>query len=204
MMLYGDVQSRASRSLWALEEIGRPYERHPVQPGTQSRQPEFLAINPNGRMPVLDDDGFILWEASAINLYLAERYASDWLWPSTIHARADAYRWSFWVMTEFEPKLVAALAARSGDDRAAVLDSLAAPLHVLEATLARRAWLAGDAFGIGDLNVASNICHPYEAGPVADLTDFDMSRLPRLAAWLDRCRTRPAYRRVQAMAAAGR
>jgi glutathione S-transferase len=204
MMLYGDMQSRASRSLWVLEEIGRPYERCPVKPGTQSRQPEFLALNPNGRMPVLDDDGFILWEASAINLYLAERYASDWLWPPTIHGRADAYRWSFWVMTEFEPKLVAALAARSGDDRAAVLAALAVPLHVLEGALARQAWLAGDAFGIADLNVASNVCHPYEAGPISDLTNFDMSRLPRLTDWLDRCRTRPAFRRVQAMAAAGR
>ena len=204
MMLYGEVQSRASRSLWTLEEIGRPYEHRPVQSGTQSRRPEFLALNPNGHIPVLDDDGFILWEASAINLYLAERYASDWLWPSTIHGRADAYRWSFWVMTEFEPKLVAASAARPGDDRAALLTALATPLHVLEGTLARQAWLAGDAFGIADLNVASNICHPYEAGPIADLTDFDMSRLPRLAGWLDRCRTRPACRRVQAMTGAGR
>jgi glutathione S-transferase len=202
MMLYGDVQSRASRSLWALEEIGRPYDRRPVQLGTESRQAEFLALNPNGRVPVLDDDGFILWEASAINLYLAERYASDGLWPRTIQGRADAYRWSFWVMTEFEPRLVAALAAR--DDRAAALAALAVPLRVLESTLARRAWLADDAFGIADLNVASNICHPYEQGPVSDLADFDMRSFPHLGAWLDRCRARPACRRVQAMAAAGR
>ncbi len=69
--LYGQTRSRASRSLWMLEETGRPNRHIPIRRYTKSRQAEYLHINPNGRIPSLDDEGVVLWESLAINLYLA-------------------------------------------------------------------------------------------------------------------------------------
>lgn len=69
LKLYGQARSRASRSLWMLEETGIGYEHVPVRPYTQSREPAYLALNPNGHIPTLEDEGFILWESLAINLY---------------------------------------------------------------------------------------------------------------------------------------
>jgi glutathione S-transferase len=71
LKLFGQARSRASRSLWMLEEIGIPYEHVPIRPYTESRAPDYLRLNPNGHIPTLDDDGLILWESLAINLYLA-------------------------------------------------------------------------------------------------------------------------------------
>jgi glutathione S-transferase len=88
LKLYGHARSRASRSLWMLEEVGIPYEHVPIRPHTESREPQYLRINPNGHIPSLDDDGFILWESLAINLYLAEKYAKPPLWPADVQARA--------------------------------------------------------------------------------------------------------------------
>lgn len=83
--LYGSAMSRAGRSLWALEEVGVNYERVLVGTagGGESRKPEYLKINPNGHVPALDDNGTIIWESMAINLYLAEKYGKSPLWPST-------------------------------------------------------------------------------------------------------------------------
>src|ERR1700732_3119844 len=110
--LYGTSMSRAARSLWTLEEVGVKYEHVPVGFTGELRKPEYLKINPNGHMPALDDNGTLLWESMAINLYLAEKYGKAPLWPSTPEGRAGAYQWSFWSMTEAEPLLVTVLANR--------------------------------------------------------------------------------------------
>jgi glutathione S-transferase len=72
--LYGVTASRASRSLWALEEVGVNYEQVPVHFLADTKKPEYLAINPNGRIPALVDGDFKLFESMAINLYLAKKY----------------------------------------------------------------------------------------------------------------------------------
>ena len=69
--LYGTAMSRAGRALWALEEVGQKYEHIPISFGGDTRKPEYLKINPNGHIPCLDDNGTIIWESMAINLYLA-------------------------------------------------------------------------------------------------------------------------------------
>src|SRR5215470_9906275 len=75
LKLFGQTRSRASRSLWMLEEIGIPYEHMPVRPYTESQSAEYLHIYTNGHISSLEDDGFVLWESLAINMYLAETYA---------------------------------------------------------------------------------------------------------------------------------
>jgi glutathione S-transferase len=105
--LFGHAKSRASRSLWMLEELGVRYEHVPVLPGAESRAPEYLRINPNGRIPSLEHEGLVLWESLAINLYLAERLGSAPLCPRSVRERGLVYQWSFWAANEVEVVLVA-------------------------------------------------------------------------------------------------
>ena len=85
MKLYGISRSRAMRPLWMLEELGLPYEQVKVCFAGDTRKPEFLRINPNGHIPVLQDGDLVLWESMAINLYLARRYDKG-LWPKRVAA----------------------------------------------------------------------------------------------------------------------
>src|SRR4029077_14762078 len=88
-----------SRNLYSL---GLDYENVPVHFADGSaKTPEYLAVNPNGRIPAIDDNGFKLWESMAINLYLAKKHGSGLL-PKTMEDEAQAIQWSFWVMTEVE------------------------------------------------------------------------------------------------------
>src|ERR1019366_2961448 len=109
--LYGTSRSRSARSLWALEELGVKYEHLPIAT-TEAKSAENLKRNPNGHVPVLEDDGIVVWESMAINLYLAEKYGKNSLWPPEPAAHADIYKWSFWALTEVEPHLMTLLRAR--------------------------------------------------------------------------------------------
>jgi len=93
LKVYGTSMSRAGRALWAAEELGVKFEHIPVAIADGStRKPEHLRLNPNGHIPVIDDDGTILWESMAINLYLAEKYGKAPFWPSNAAVRARVYK----------------------------------------------------------------------------------------------------------------
>src|SRR6266851_9172388 len=98
LKLHGTSKSRSARSLWAIEEIGVKYEHVPTEV-PKAKGPENLKVNPNGHIPVLEDDGQVIWESMAINLYLAEKYGKNSLWPPEA-AHGEVFKWSFWVMTE--------------------------------------------------------------------------------------------------------
>lgn len=203
MRLFGQARSRASRSLWMLEEIGIPYEHVPVRPYTESRSPEYLRVNPNGHIPSLDDAGFILWESLAINMYLAETYAGAPLWPSGTKEHARVYQWSLWAANEIEPRIVSiakGLSQKSPDPVAvdAGLGQLAAALRVLEEEL-HDSYLLGDTFTVCDLNLASTLREPGEDG-ISGIAAIDLAPFPNVARWLDRCSARPANRRVASLA----
>ena len=109
--LYGAMASRAHRVVWLLNELGLAY-RHVPTPflDGSTRQPEFLAINPNGRVPALDDDGLLLCESLSINLYLAKQYGgggADTLAARDLREDTLATQWSLWVVTEVEKLLLA-------------------------------------------------------------------------------------------------
>jgi hypothetical protein len=111
LKVYGVAGSRAYRVLWMVNELGLDYEHVPIHFGDGSAQaPQYLAVNPNGRIPAIDDNGLKLWESMAINLYLAKKHSE--LWPSTLEGEAQALQWSFWAMTEVEKPALAALLHR--------------------------------------------------------------------------------------------
>jgi glutathione S-transferase len=199
MKFYGSSKSRAARSLWALEEVGAKYEHDPM-PNTQAKTPEHLQRNPNGHIPVLEDEGHWIWESMAINLYLAEKYGKNGLWPSDVFGHADAYKWSFFGMTECEPHLMnllmhkMLLPADQRDEKVAqkAAEGIKAPLKVLDDALKGREYLLGNTFTIADLNVASVLSW-------AAMMRLDLSATPGAQAWLQKCLGREANAKVRAM-----
>ena len=199
--LHGAPATRASRSLLALEELGLPYRQVGLNPWSDAAYAETLApINPNKRIPVLDDDGLIVWESIAINLYLADRYGSPPFWPQHPRDRALLYQWSLWSQTEID--VVARHKARFSDDAAlkgrAEAERLAA-LAILDRALAGRPYLLGDDFTLADLNLAASLSEPLENGLVEGDLDPAEHGLGVLADWLARCTGRPSWERVRSL-----
>ena len=103
LRIYGIARTRAYRALWVAMELGLDYEHLPIEIGDAgARSPEFLAINPNGRLPVIVDDGFVLFESLAITLYLAKKHSLGKLYPATLEGEARAWQWSFWAIAEVD------------------------------------------------------------------------------------------------------
>jgi len=197
--LYGTSKSRSARSLWALEELGVKYEHVPVEV-PQAKSAEHLKRNPNGHIPVLEDDGLVLFESMAINLYLAEKYGKAPFWPASAAQHGAVYQWSFFGMTEIEPRLMTVLTHRlflpaaQRDEKvlAAALEGLKAPLKVLDDALKGRDYLLGSDFTVADLNVAAVLSF-------AMLAKVDFSAVPTAQAWLTKCLGREANTRVRAL-----
>jgi len=196
LKIYGVARSRAFRTLWMAKELGLDYEHIKVDFATgDTRSPAHLALNPNGHVPVIDDDGFILWESMAINLYLAKKYGRDGLYPSRLVDEARAWQWSFWGMTEVERPVLTVLFNRAilpEDKRDAAAGdaaekTLGGPLKVLDAALGHSSNLLGDRFTVADLNVASILAWARPA-------QIDMAPFPKVAEWLKNCAERPAAR----------
>jgi glutathione S-transferase len=195
--LYGSSISRAGRSLWALEEAGVKFDQVVV---AETRKPEYLKINPNGHVPTIDDNGTILWESMAINLYVAEKYGKAPLWPSTVEGHGACYQWSLWAMTEVETAMLDVVYHRlvlptdQRDEKVALagIEKLKAPLKVLDDHLQNSDYLLGKEFTIADLNVASVLS-------IAQYIQLDLSPTPRAQKWLQICLERPAHQRVGAM-----
>jgi glutathione S-transferase len=197
--LYGIPASRASRSLWMLEELGVAYENVPTNFIGDAQKPDYLKINPNGKIPALvDDDGTVIWESLAINLYLAMKYGKGSFWPAGLADQGRAIQWSLWAMTTVEPPLMQVLMNRAflpeGQRDAAQAEegvrALEKPLAVLDGALAGRDTLLGGGFSVADLNVASVLTWAPTLGKI------DLSPWPRTKAWLEAASKRPALGRV--------
>ncbi len=196
LKIWGIARSRAFRTLWMAAELGLDYELVKVDfADGGTRRPEFLALNPNGHVPVIDDSGFRLWESMAINLYLAKKYGgARGLYPSRLEDEARAWQWSFWGMTEVERPALTALLNRIGPEAqrdAAAADAaeraLAAPLGVLDAAVSASPYLLGGGFTVADLNVASILSWARQAR-------VDLSPFAKAERWLKACHDRPAAR----------
>src|SRR5579884_3802564 len=114
LKIYGVPRSRAFRTLWMAKELGLDYENVPVNfADGATRTPDYLKINPNGHIPAIEDDGVVLWESMAINLYLAKKYGEGSLYPVRLDDEARAWQWSFWGMTEVERPVLTAMFHRA-------------------------------------------------------------------------------------------
>ena len=198
MKLYGTPVSRARRSIWAAEEVGVDYELIPTSFLEESKTSEYLAINPNGRIPALVDGDLVLFESMAINLYLAKTYGGK-LYPNDPHDEARAIQWTIWGMTELEPHLIPMVLHKvflPEDQRDPTVVSNAEvaverPLGVLDAHVSDREYLLGGDFTIADLNLAGALA-------TANFVKFDISKFENATRWLSRCAGRPSFARAQA------
>jgi glutathione S-transferase len=194
LRIYGIPRSRTFRAIWAAEELGIPYENIAVDFTEGVKRPEFLAINPIGRIPAIDDDGFHLSESLAITTYLVKKHGGA-LRPATPEDEARAMQWALWGATEVERPAIDLISNRyvlPPERRDAALAQasqakLARPLAALDAQLALSPYLLGESFTVADLNVASLLYTVW-------LNKHDLSAWPRLTPWLERCLTRPAAR----------
>jgi glutathione S-transferase len=199
--LYAHPFSPNSRKVhWALEESGAEYTYKTVNvPAGEQRSPEFLDLNPNGRVPVVDDDGFRLWESNAILWYLADKIGQGKLVSADVKERALTDQWMAWQAHDtpaaFARPWSMKFFARFGQpfDEARYADALKLhkkPLGVLQQHLAAHSYLVGDRFSIADIAVGELTALCPDAG--IDLHPYDAVR-----AWLDRLAERPAWKKTR-------
>jgi len=202
LKLYGQYRSRAFRVVWLCKESGIPYEHVEVTvnvPDAGCKQPAYVALNPNARVPTIDDDGFVLWESAAINLYLAEKYASP-LWPRDMAGKGRAYQWAFFVANDVEPSMIAMMQHRmmfAPEKRKPALadeaDARLQPrLKVMDDFLARNRFFDLERWGLADFMVAS-VCYSFT------VMKYDLSKFPSFQKWLMASIERPKAKEARAL-----
>jgi glutathione S-transferase len=210
LTIYGVHRSRASRNIWLAHAIGLQFRHVPViqayrlsdphAPGAplNTQSPAFLKINPNGHVPSLDDDGLVLHESLAINLYLAKRYGGA-LGPADIAEDGQMGMWALWASTEVEPHSIQILNHRVSHSPAnrdpamaqAAIDALRAPISVLDREVAATGFLVGGRFTVADVNVAEVVRYALAAPELFEAT-------PALRRWLEACHARAGFKRMMA------
>jgi glutathione S-transferase len=198
LRIYGWKRSRAVRCMWVMEELGLEYEQIPLNPHAgETRNPEYLALNPTGKIPTLVHDGFVLSESAAINIYLASNFPGT-LWPRTPQAVAKLQQWTSWALADLEPPMIAIM--REGRRPADKVDgeriedwrkSVHAMVDtVLEPLLSRQEYLLADhGFTLADLNVAT-------VASAMAVFDIRLAEHPKTDQWMQRCYGREAWQRV--------
>jgi glutathione S-transferase len=191
MKVYGSSMSRASRVTWCAKELGLTIETINI-PFDKLKEPEFLAINPNGKVPAFEDGDLKLFESLAINLYLAKKYGTGELYPTTLEDEARVFQWTLWAACEVEHLVIPSALVKLGiskDVGAAQSGALRVrpALTVLNRELRGREWLVGNKFSVADINVASVIITGRFGG-------IDLSAYENITEWLERCVSRQRAR----------
>ncbi|QSQ18302.1 glutathione S-transferase family protein [Myxococcus landrumensis] len=187
--------TRDLRVLWALEELGVPYEVHGVDhPAGELRSETFLRMNPFAQVPVLDDEGFVLTESAAILLYLAEKTGR--LIPTDFQGRAQVTRWCFAALSTVELPLsqilmidlIGASDPTGAQRRPGLVKYAERVLGALEVWLEEREYLVGGEFTVADILMATVLREVRNAGV--------LEGFPKVSAYRDRCEARPAWLRT--------
>ncbi|ROM89714.1 glutathione S-transferase family protein [Pseudomonas brassicacearum] len=191
--------SNVRKALWCAEELGLTYETQDAGGAFGVVDtPEYRAMNPNGRIPVIEDDGFVLWESNTIVRYLAARHAADSNWyPTDVQARAAAEKWMDWTTSSFaEPfRQVFWGVLRTPADQQdwaainAAQKTCEQLLSMVDQALAQKPYLSGDEIGVGDIPLGSFIYAWFEM-------PIERAPMPHLQAWYARLKQRPAYQKA--------
>ena len=197
LRIWGRVNSvNVKKALWCVEELGLPYER--IEAGLQHgvvNTPEYRKMNPNGLVPTMDEDGFILWESHSIVRYLSARHGKGVLWPMDERTRALANQWMDWAFS-FQGSVRDAFwnlirtPAEKRDAKAVEASRLksAEMARILDAALADRLYVAGP-FSMGDIPIGSEVQRWIRL-------PMERPRLPNLEAWFERLRARTAFKKI--------
>lgn len=197
LKIFGRTNSvNVQKVLWCLAELGVPFER--IDAGLaygKNNEPWYLALNPNGRVPLLQDGSFTLWESNTIVRYLSTRFGLGTLCPASLEDRALAERWMDWqlgtlvgpVSIVFWNLIRTPPERRDADAVARNTDEANRAAAILDGALRSQPYVAGEQFTMGDIPVGA-VIHRWLALPVA------RPELPALAAWYERLRARPGYR----------
>jgi glutathione S-transferase len=195
LKIYGQTRSRTFRVLWLCKESNIAFEQVPISihvPDAQAKEEWYVKLNPNARIPTIDDDGFVMWESGAINLYLAKKYTSP-LWPASLQGEGNTLQWAFYVANDVEPPMITVFQNRfvfpPERRNAALADSadkvLQAKLKVLDDHLSGNRFFGGERWNMADFMVASVISSLYQM-------KYDLAAFPKLDSWLKASMARPA------------
>jgi glutathione S-transferase len=200
LKFYYSPMSSATRVHWALEELGVPYEKVRLDLAAgEHKKPEYLALNPNGKIPLLVAEGEPIFESLAILLYLAERFGVDkGLFPPPSRARAVAFKWMVWgsvTLTEALMRYLRNTLERfPADERNAKAAETAksdvqAALTILDKELSEKQFLLGDEFSLVDVSLSTVV-------PFMARIGLEMGNHANILAWAGRCTSRPALGRA--------
>jgi glutathione S-transferase len=192
MKLYGLGPTRSLRARWALQELDAEFEFVSVNlMAGENRHPDFLRLNPTGKLPVLVDGDLVLTESAAIVMYLAEKYGAKGLMPTDLKERAQVYRWSMFAVTELEQPLwriakhsfVYPENKRLPEDIALAKEEFVAMAAILERHMDGREFIVGDGITVADCVTAYVLDWGNENGLIDDY--------PNLKDYLERMYARP-------------
>jgi glutathione S-transferase len=191
---------RAFKVIALKNHLGIECEMHIVDLAKRNQlTPEYIAMNPNKKMPVLDDDGFILWESNAILFYLASKKPQSGLWPSDVQGQAGVLRWLAWESAHWDAescgmvgyeKVSKGVLGLGPADPAFIArgeENFSRFAAVLNEFLKRCKWLAGDSLTIADFSIGAWI-------PAAEQLQLPVAKYQEIGRWYERLASLPAWR----------
>lgn len=183
--------------MWLVAELDLEHEHIPAGGSFGLLDhPEFLAMNPHGRVPVIEQDGHCVWESHAILRYLASCHASTVFWPKDPADRAHQDQWIDWTATSLQPDFLTGVfwgfyrTPEAQRNQSAIADKVAAcasHFQLLDKVLEHQPFLSGNTFGLADIAVGTNLFRYFSI-------DIDRPTMPNVEAWRRDIEKRPAYR----------
>ena len=198
LKIYGSPRSSAGRCYLLLEEVGVPYQPVAIDmmEKKEHKAPEFLKLNPNGKVPCLVDGEFVIWESMAINRYLADKYKPQLL-GSSPEDRGLIEQWSLWALLELQPPMVDLIIQtmfmpenkRDAGVIARAQEKVPTVLAVLDQALKGRDYLVGSELSLADLNTASVV-------NVTFTVKINLDPYKNLLPWFNKIKNRPSFQKL--------